>query len=403
MRIGMPTTSFPRDAHDPAGRFVLELAVRLAERGHEVEVLAPEPAESLRLPTLPRGVRLVWVPYLRPRSLQRTFYRAGALENLARDPLAWPGALLHPPALVAAIAGRLRGWDAVVSHWALPAGLATALAMRLVGRRPHVCVVHSGDAHLLARLPGRGHIASQITGKAVCVASSTATAEVLARSFAPGAAPTIQVVPMGTDEAAAGEEERSAARADAALAADQLVLVSLARLVPIKRVDLAIEAVRSLPEAALAVAGDGPLRASLERRARGADVRFLGAIGPSARRRWLAAGDALVLASAPRGSGRTEGAPRAVLEALAAGLPVIASRTGGVPDFVRHEDNGLLVPAGDGAALRSAVRRFVRDGALREALRNGARRTAVPTMRDTAARIESALRGTDGVGSEGPS
>lgn len=399
----MPTTSFPRDAADPAGRFVLELAVRLAERGHEVEVLAPEPREALLPPPCPRGVSLAWVPYLRPRSLQRTFYRAGALENLARDPLAWPGALLHPPALVAAIAGRLRGWDAVVSHWALPAGLATELAMRIAGRRPHVCVVHSGDAHLLARLPGRALIASQIAGQAVCVASSTATRQVLARSFAPGTAPAIQVVPMGTDETAVGDEERRAARTDAALPVDQLVLVSLARLVPIKRVDLAIEAVRSLPEAALAVAGDGPLRASLERRARGADVRFLGAIGPSSRRRWLAAGDALVLASAPRGSGRSEGAPRAVLEALGAGLPVIASRTGGVPDFVRHEENGLLVQPGDAAALRSAVRRFVRDGALREALRAGARQTSVPTMRDTAVQIESALRGAGGVSPAPPS
>ncbi len=403
MRIGMPTTSFPRDARDPAGRFVLELATRLAEKGHEVEVLAPEPSERLPLPPLPRGVSLAWVPYLRPRALQRTFYRAGALENLARDPSAWPGALLHPPALVAAIARRLRGWDAVVSHWALPAGLATALAMRIAGRRPHVCVVHSGDAHLLARLPGRSPIASWIARESVFVASSTATAGVLARAFAPSAAPSIQIVPMGTDETTVGEDERSAARAEEALAPERLLLVSLARLVPIKRVDLAIEAVRALPDAALAVAGDGPLRSALERRAQGADVRFLGAIGPSTRRRWLAAGDALVLASAPRRSGRSEGAPRAVLEALGAGLPVIASRTGGVLDFVRHEENGLLVPAADGDALRSAVRRFARDRALREALRSGARRTSVPTMRDTAARIEASLCGAREAHLEPPS
>lgn len=384
MRIGMPTTSFPRHARDAAGRFVLELGARLAELGHEVEVLAPEPSEALPLPALPRGVHLTWLPYVRPRALERTFYRAGAPENLGRDLLAWPGAATHPIALTAALVRAMPRWDAVISHWALPSGIATELAMRLGARRPHVCVVHSGDAHLLARLPARSHLAAVLASGARLVASSRATAGVLRSAFA--VPPAIEVVPMGTDEPRVSDAEHRSARERTGVDPARLLLVSLARLVPIKRVDLSIDAARA-SDAALVVAGEGPLQGVLRSRARGAEVRFVGQIGPCERRRWLAASDALVLASAPTASGRTEGTPVSVLEALGAGLPVVASATGGVPDVVRHEVNGLLVTPGDGAALERAVARLAHDAALRAALRGGARATEVPTMRATAGRL----------------
>src|SRR5712671_261102 len=70
MRVGMLTTSFPRFEHDSAGTFVLGMARALAARGHEVEVLAPEPREAAPVPSWP-GVWVEYVPYLRPRALQR--------------------------------------------------------------------------------------------------------------------------------------------------------------------------------------------------------------------------------------------------------------------------------------------------------------------------------------------
>ena len=54
-----------------------------------------------------------------------------------------------------------------------------------------------------------------------------------------------------------------------------------------------------------------------------------------------------------------EGMGRALIEAMAAGLPVIASRVGGIPAVISHEQTGLLVPAGNAAALAEALRRFL--------------------------------------------
>jgi glycosyltransferase involved in cell wall biosynthesis len=146
---------------------------------------------------------------------------------------------------------------------------------------------------------------------------------------------------------------------------DGPTLAFAGRFGPQKALDVAIEAVRRVEGVAFVLAGDGSDRAALERQA-GPRVRFL---GPLARARVLelfAAADASVLSSS------WENFPHSVVESLAVGTPVIATRVGGVPDVVQHEVNGLLVPAGDAEALAAAVRRFVDDDALRERLRNAA-------------------------------
>jgi hypothetical protein len=150
VRIGLLTTSFPRWPGDAAGHFVHGFAGALAARGHTLEVLAPEPAESVSAPRWP-GIELSWVPYLRPRSWQRTFYGAGVPDNLRSDPRAWLGPWPFAAALSAAVMERRSRWDALISHFGLPCGL---IAGALRGRLPHLCVQHSADLHALERLPG---------------------------------------------------------------------------------------------------------------------------------------------------------------------------------------------------------------------------------------------------------
>lgn len=121
------------------------------------------------------------------------------------------------------------------------------------------------------------------------------------------------------------------------------------------------------------MAGDGSLRADLERRAQavglGDHVRFAGQVDPVGP--LLQAADACVLPSL------WEGLPLSLLEALARGRPVIASRVGGVPDAVEDGVTGRLVPAGDVEALAAALEDFHRhpDPARRMGL-NGAERVA---------------------------
>ena len=103
----------------------------------------------------------------------------------------------------------------------------------------------------------------------------------------------------------------------------------------------------------LVVVGDGPERARLERSAP-TGVEFRGALDPSDALPFLADARALVMPSVCY-----EGSPRAVLEALAAGVPVLASDIGGLPELVRDNVNGLLLPPVDSGAWRAGLDRLL--------------------------------------------
>jgi glycosyltransferase involved in cell wall biosynthesis len=113
----------------------------------------------------------------------------------------------------------------------------------------------------------------------------------------------------------------------------------------------------------LAVVGDGPDRPAAERCAAEAGladrVRFLGHQAPEAVRALLPAGDLLVLPS------RMEGLPYTILEAMAAGLPVVSTRVFGIPEAVVDDETGILVAPGDGDALTHALEILLGDASLR--------------------------------------
>jgi len=183
-------------------------------------------------------------------------------------------------------------------------------------------------------------------------------------------------IPLAECRAAPGARER--VRASLALPPSAPVFLAVGRLSPQKDhatlVDaFAAPALRAL-DARLVVAGEGPLRAALEQRVEahglGGRVRFLGlrADVPDL----LAAADVFVLPS------RWEGNPLVVMEAMAAGRPVIATAVGCVPELV-SDAVGRRVPAGDAAAMAAAMRDLAVDRPLREGL--GAAAQAVAQAR----------------------
>jgi len=143
------------------------------------------------------------------------------------------------------------------------------------------------------------------------------------------------------------------------------VLAFAGRLTAQKDLGVALAAMRELTDVRLLVAGDGPERAHLEAAA-GERVEFLGPLPRAEVLGLLRAADASILTSA------WENFPHGVVESLAVGTPVIATRTGGVAEVVRDGENGLLVEPGDTAAFVAAVRRYLDDPGLRDRLRAAA-------------------------------
>jgi glycosyltransferase involved in cell wall biosynthesis len=173
------------------------------------------------------------------------------------------------------------------------------------------------------------------------------------------------------------------------------------RLVPAKNVGLAISALAAVPSASLVVVGDGPEREGLERLIAelglGDRVRMVGALPRSETIEWLRAADAAVLPS------DWENFPHTAVEALAAGTPVIATAVGGVPEIIETDANGILIAAGDGPALSSAMASVVDDPDLLDSLRTGAQSSAGRYGRDVVfealeAELLQAVRGGRGSG-----
>jgi len=385
MRLGFLTTSFPRHDGDPAGSFVLGMARALAARGHAIEVLAAE-SDSVATEVADFPVRRV--PYLRPRGLERLFYGAGAPENLGRDPLAWLGAAPFVASLGAHARALASRCDAIVSHWAVPCGLVGAIACPGL---PHLVVCHGSDVHALARWPGGARLAAIVARRATSLLFVAETLRDLFLSLLPpalaaDAAARAHVCPMGVDLPEAPPPDRRRRRG--------LSLLFLGRLVPLKGVSLLPRALAGMGGVRLTVAGDGPERASLARAFadRGVDARLVGVLGPREKAEALAAADALVHPARILPSGRTEGAPTAVLEAMASGLPIVATRVGGVPAIVRDGVEGLLVSPGAPDELRTAVGRIQDDVRLRRRLgRRALRRAQEFAWPTIAPRIEALL------------
>ena len=143
---------------------------------------------------------------------------------------------------------------------------------------------------------------------------------------------------------------------------DGPTLVFAGRLTAQKSLDLGIEAARRAA-VALVIAGDGPDRAALERLG---SARFFGARPRKAVLELFRAADASLLSSS------WENFPHTVVEALAVGTPVIATRTGGVAEVVHDGENGLVVEPGDVDALTEAITRFFADADLQARLRANA-------------------------------
>jgi len=368
MRIAVPTTSYPRFEGDVAGGFVRSLCRALVLRGHRCVVFVPESDEIA--PLGDAHVEVVQVPHGLSRSMS-PFYGSGVIDNLSRSPLGLFGALAFLSSLKRSMARvhRQAPLDVALSQWALPSAWATQAAIDV----PHVAVWHSGDVFLASRLQLSRAWMQRWAARHVFVA-----AHLRARLGMTG-----EVIPMGIDTPVVTLREETAR---------PLRVLSLGRLVPIKRVDRVIAALAGLSNVELVVAGDGPERVALERLAHALRVpaRFVGSVDAAERGRLFAWADVLLATSGTSSSGRTEGYPVAPREALAAGLVVVATDEFAHRALGEAGGEGVLVVTP--CALRETLAPWTRD---RHAL-TARSRAAVHAMRadawpEIAARFEREL------------
>jgi glycosyltransferase involved in cell wall biosynthesis len=253
------------------------------------------------------------------------------------------------PGTVTAAVRELRAWrpDAVI-NFLYQATLVGRFAAR-VARVP-VVVSSMRNERLESRLRSVLYRATARIDDVTVTNSERAARTLEASGTVP--AGRLRIIPNGVDLALFDRPPTTDLRAELGLADGTVLFVGAGRLAPQKDWPTLLAAVERYagPPAFWAVAGEGAERPALEATiaARGlADrVRLLGLRDDVTD--LLAAADALVLSST------YEGLPNIVLEAMAAGRPVVATTVGGTPELVRPE-TGLLVPPGDPAALSAAL------------------------------------------------
>jgi glycosyltransferase involved in cell wall biosynthesis len=304
LRIGVVTTSYPRRPGDHAGSFVAAHVEAMRALGHHVDVVGAHTIES------------------------SLFTGAGAPDELERGRGYLRGALFTAR-LTAAVLRQAHDWDAIVAHWLVPALAA------LPARRPLLAIAHGGDVHTLRRLRLLQPTLHVLRARSAKLSFVTDELRGLA------GAPDALVQPMGIDTGHFARLRRAPTQPP--------TILIVARLVPIKGVDVALAALPLLrSNVRVVVAGDGPERARLER----PGATFLGAVDAATRDRLLEQASVVVVPSRVLPNGRSEGMPLIALEALASGVPVVASAVGGLATLagatrVRPEDPRALATAID--------------------------------------------------------
>jgi glycosyltransferase involved in cell wall biosynthesis len=152
------------------------------------------------------------------------------------------------------------------------------------------------------------------------------------------------------------------------------LLLYIGRLSAEKQIERIKPVLEALPDARLALVGDGPYRQQLEKIFAGTPAQFVGYLAGEELAAAYASGDAFVFPSS------TETLGLVLLEAMAAGCPVVGANRGGIPDIVSDGVNGCLYepegPDGGAASLTAAVQRLLGDTSERQALRHNARQEA---------------------------
>jgi teichuronic acid biosynthesis glycosyltransferase TuaC len=355
MRVLAFTTVFPNAVQPQHGLFVLERLRHCARRA-EIRVVAPRP----------------FYPWPAMRGVPRREVRDGlpvehpVFRYLPRFGKPLDGLFLYASAL--RCVRRLRrefDFDLIDAHFGYPDGYAAVLLGRLL-RRPVVVTLRGTEPLVAAAGPGRRRaLAWALRHADRLIAVSQPLAEdaraLMAEYGPPEGCPPVTVIANGVDAARFAPRPQAEARAALGLPAAGRLLVSVGHLSPRKGFQRVLrvmpELLRAVPDLRFAIiggrGGEGDNGPELRRLAAELDlaerVVFAGPQPPERVALWLNAADLFVLAS------DHEGCPNVVWEALACGLPVVATRVGEVPAMVPDFAGLLFDRAEDAPALRAAL------------------------------------------------
>jgi L-malate glycosyltransferase len=353
------TSSFPRREDSYEGNFIFELVRKLSSLKFKIWVLAPH---------FPRGkIREIWQQivicrflYFFPTRFERLAYGSGLLFNVSRDFFSFIGMVpffLSELIWTLCIVNRKK-INLIHTHWLIPQGLVGAIVRRLTGL-PHIATVHGSDVNLIKHFRIFYSIVSFITRHSNVITVNSNYMKLQLEAIVPGSSKKIRVIPMGIDFKKFKNSSKKNFKID--YSTNHLIL-TVGRLIDWKGTIYLIESMNEVlhefPDAKLAIVGTGPEEVPLRRRSIELGLEktiiFVGNVSGKDLVAYYHSADIFVLPSI-NALGRTEALGVVLLEAMAAGCPVIGSNVGGIPDIIKDGWNGYLVPEKDPHALSEMI------------------------------------------------
>lgn len=351
----MTASTFPRWEGDTEPRFVLDLAKSLLPY-FDVTVLAPDCPGAAKRETL-EGVHVIRYGYFPIRSWETLCYPGAIVPRIKEKKIR----ALLVPFLVLSLWAKLlcirKDYDVIHAHWFIPQGIVQSCFKN----PPFIVTGHGGDVTGMNKGIMRKLKARVLKRAAGVTAVSSHLADVL-HDIDPNV--KIDILPMGCDTSKFGPEHRVENYFGQG---DKKVVLFVGRLAEKKGVTYLIEAMKQVNDALLIVAGDGPLHEQLVEQAKplGDKVRFIGSKTHMELLQIYASADVFVVPSIQAQNGDMEGTPTVIVEAMASGVPVIGSRSGGIPAVVCDGQNGLIVEPGDVQGLSKAISKMLMDDGCR--------------------------------------
>ena len=333
VRLLTLTTLFPNSRQPRRGIFVANRLVKLRATGRvECSVIAA-------IPSFPGAYRQT------ARVPESEFVHGLSVRHPRYLHVPGIGMRAQPDSLARALLEDLRShgddahrFDVVDAHYFYPDGVAAARVAAQLGL-PLVISARGSDINLIAQKPFARRRMLEAAKKAdALIAVSSALALRMASLGMPAA--RIHVLRNGVDPVVFFPESKAEARARLGLRERARYVLGVGNLVAEKGFDLLVRAVAKLPDARLLLVGEGGLRGTLHALAQKlapGRVEFWGNMPQSDLRLAYSAADVLGLPSL------REGWPNVVLEAIACGLPVVASNVGGIPEIVGEDAPAMLV------------------------------------------------------------
>jgi len=373
MKIAILTSSFPRYPGDFQGNFVFHQARGQVEHGDEVHVICPY-IIGTQFHEIMDGITIHRFPYFYPYRLQCLYSETGMYSAIHHSFLAvfqLPFFFICQLNIVRNVL-RSQKIDIIHSHWLIPQGLVGALLHSLT-KIPHITTVHGTDANLLKRFTLLHRIGCFIIRNSEVITVNSRYMKQQLLTVSPECERKVRVIPMGINQvpftAASFVDMKQHHRVGH-------IILSVGRLIDWKGTKFLIAAMPAVlvkyPDAKLFIIGTGPERDALiqcvRERGLGDRVEFFGTVPVADLRSYYRSADVFVLPSINY-AGKTEGLGVVLLEAMAAGCPVIGSNVGGIPDIIIDGENGFLVPEQDPAAIAEKIVLIMSDAILREKFR----------------------------------